>query len=61
MCWFPLELDHLLQIEQLIQEELWKMWSIMASNFRVVLILGWHVRGPVPGEVFCAFLRSNHL
>jgi len=61
MCWFPLELDHLLQTGQLIWEELWKMWSIEVHNFRVVLVLGWPVRGPVPGQVFCASWTSNRL
>lgn len=61
MCWFPLQLDRLLQIGQLIQEQLRKMWSTVVSNFRVVLILVWPVRGPVLGEVLGTLWRSNRL
>ena len=33
MCWFHLELDHLLQAVWLTQEELWKMWSTKGQWF----------------------------
>lgn len=51
MCWFPLELEHLLQSGQLIQVELRKTWTRVVSSFRMAFISGWPAKGPVSGEV----------